>query len=275
MPELPEVETIVRQLNRKIKGKIITGFFCNAPKILATHKPADLQKQIKGRKILDVKRRGKIILLELSDKLVLAIHLRLTGQLFVRKASDPPDRFNHAIFYLDKNLELRFNDLRLFGQIWLYPKAQIEKNFDKIQKLGLEPFDPNFTLENFKKIIQNKKTKVKAFLLDQSKISGLGNIYSDEVLFYAGIHPNTPVGKIPENKLKRLYTGIKKVLRDAIEAQGTSVDTYRNIYGKKGQYALRLKVYQHTGKPCTKCGTKVTRIKIGGRSAHFCPRCQR
>ncbi|MDD5627304.1 MAG: DNA-formamidopyrimidine glycosylase [Patescibacteria group bacterium] len=274
MPELPEVETIVRQLNREIKGKTITGFSCSVPKMVATHKLADFQKQIKGKKILNVKRRGKIILLELSGGLVLAIHLRLTGQLFVRKSTHPEDPFNRAIFQLGKNLELRFNDLRLFGQMWLYSKTQIENNFDKIQKLGPEPFDKTFTLQNFKSILQRNRTKIKALLLDQSKISGLGNIYSDEVLFYAAIHPNTPANKISDEKIRKLYIGIKKILRDAIRAQGTSVDTYRDIRGEKGQYAVKLKIYRRTGKPCFRCGTKIARVKIGGRSAHFCPKCQ-
>ncbi|MDP2918433.1 MAG: DNA-formamidopyrimidine glycosylase family protein, partial [bacterium] len=139
MPELPEVETIVRQLNRAIRGRTITNFTCSSPKMLATCKLADFQKKIKNKKILKVERRGKIILILLSGDLVLAIHLRLTGQLFVREVKAPADRFNRAVFTLGKKLELRFNDLRLFGQIWLYPKAEIENNFEKIQKLGPEP----------------------------------------------------------------------------------------------------------------------------------------
>lgn len=275
MPELPEVETIVRQLNREIKGKTITDFICNTPKMLATHKLADFQKQIRNKKILNVKRRGKIILLELSGNLILAAHLRLTGQLFIRKATDPSDRFNRAIFKLGKNLELRFNDLRKFGQIWLLPKDELAQDLNRIQKLGPEPLDRDFTFEKFKKIIQDKKTKIKTLLMDQTKISGIGNIYSDEALFYAGIHPLTQTRKIPLLKLKKLYQGIKKVLQDAIQAHGTSDQWYREAHGQKGEYQNKLKVYHRTGQPCVRCGTKIARVKIGGRSAHFCPKCQK
>ncbi|PIU01919.1 formamidopyrimidine-DNA glycosylase [bacterium (Candidatus Torokbacteria) CG09_land_8_20_14_0_10_42_11] len=275
MPELPEVETIVRQLNRAIRGRTITNFTCSSPKMLATRKLADFQKKIKNKKILKLERRGKIILISLSRDLALAIHLRLTGQLFVREVKAPADRFNRAVFTLGKKLELRFNDLRLFGQIWLYPKAEIENNFDKIQKLGPEPFDKTFTLENFKNILRNRRTKIKALLLDQSKISGLGNIYSDEVLFYAGIAPLAPANKISSPRAKKFYLGIKIILADAIASHGTSVDTYYDATGKKGKYAAKLKVYRRTGQPCFKCDTKIQRIKIGGRSSHFCPKCQK
>lgn len=275
MPELPEVETIVRQLRRETRGKTISDFTCSSPKMLATHKLADFQREIKNKKILRVKRRGKIILMMLSDNLVLAIHLRLTGQLYIHKPLDPADRFNRAIFRLGKNSELRFNDRIKFGRIWLISKSQIEQNFNIIQKLGHDPFNSNFTLQNFKKILKSKKTKIKAFLLDQSNISGLGNIYADEVLFYAGISPSTPANKIPDKKIKELYLGIKKILKDAIRVYGTSVDTYRDIFGKKGKYASKLKVYRRTGQPCVKCGAKIARVKISGRSSHFCPKCQK
>lgn len=275
MPELPEVETIVRQLNREIKGKTITDFYCNSFKMLATHNYSIFRRTIKNKKILNIGRRGKIILLELSQNLVLAIHLRLTGQLFIRKPSAPSDPFNRAKFFLGKNLELRFNDLRRFGQIWLLKKEEVEKNFEKIQNLGPEPLDSDFTLEKFQEILHSKKTKIKALLMDQRIISGIGNIYSDEALFYAGIHPLTLANKILGDKLKKLHQGIKKILKDAILAQGTSVDTYRNIHGQKGTYEFKLKIYRRTGEPCFHCGTKIKRIKIGGRSAHFCPKCQK
>jgi len=274
MPELPEVETIVRQLDRKIRGKKITDFTCGSPKILVTHKLVDFQKEIKNKKILAVARRGKIILISLSRDLALAIHLRLTGQLFIRKPKDPADHFNRAIFTLGKNWQLRFNDLRLFGKISLYSQKEIKNNFDKIQKLGPEPFDKIFTLRNFKNILKSSRIKIKAFLLDQSKISGLGNIYSDEALFYAGIHPLIPADKISAAKSKKLYLGIKKILRDAIAAHGTSMDTYYDVNGKTGKYAAKLKVYHRRGQPCFACDAKIARVKVGGRSSHFCPKCQ-
>lgn len=275
MPELPEVETIVRQLRKEIKGRRFTSFRCNHPKMLVGHSVSSFRTKIKRRRILDVQRRGKIILCKLSGGLTLAMHLRLSGQLFLRNSEDPPDRFNHAKLGLGENLELRFNDLRKFGQFWLIPQKELKQNFDQIQKLGIDPLTRNFTFAHFKKILAGKSTKIKALLMDQTKISGIGNIYSDEALFRAGIQPRTPAQKISRQRLQKLYHAIQTVLKEGIRHQGTSVQSYRETHGQKGQHQNYLKVYHRTGKPCPKCGTKIERLKIGGRSAHFCPRCQK
>jgi len=275
VPELPEVETIVRQLQKGIRGKTITAFSSDTPKMLIGYSLKKFQQTIQNRKIIKVKRKGKIILLELSGGLILAVHLRLTGQLFIRKPSDLPDKYNHAKFSLGKLCQLRFNDLRKFGQIWLLPKKELKKDFGKIQKLGPDPLEPKFTFQKFKKILKGKTAKIKTLLLDQAKISGIGNIYSDEALFLAKIHPETPADKIPPAKLQSLYRAIKKVLREAIKHHGTSDMWYREAYGKKGKHQLHLRVYHRTGSPCKKCKATIKRIKINNRSTHFCPRCQK
>lgn len=230
--------------------------------------------KIKGRKILDLQRKGKLLIFKLSGGVALVLHLRLTGQIFIRRPSDPPDRFNHAIISLGRNLELRFNDLRKFGQMWLLPQKEVLKNFDQIQKLGPDPLQKSFTFERFKQIITKRPTKIKALLLDQAKISGIGNIYSDEALFQAKIHPETPANKIPDQKTKKLYLAVRKVLQEAIRYRGTSDQWYREAHGRKGRYQLRLKVYHRSGQACPRCRRKIKRVKIGGRSAHFCPQCQ-
>jgi formamidopyrimidine-DNA glycosylase len=281
MPELPEVETIRRQLNKDIKGRKILGLkFCDWPKMLLPS-PKEVEKAIKGKKIGDFDRRAKLLLMRLSDdkaglddhETTIAIHLKLSGQLFLRKQTDSPDRFTHVIIELDGGEELRFNDLRKFGFVKLIKnKAALD---EILSEFGPEPFTPEFTFETFKNIISNSSRSIKTVIMDQQKISGVGNIYADEALWQAKTHPEKPANKLNDKELKALFDSILLVLKEGIEDKGTSVDQYKDIYGQEGLHIKRLKVFRLDGEPCPKCGTEIKKIRVGGRGTHFCPNCQK
>src|SRR3989344_3692230 len=274
MPELPEVETIKRDLNRELKGrKILKLKFYDWPKMLKPD-PTSVAEAIEGKKIKGFDRRAKLLLMHLGDHgTTIAIHLKLSGQLFLRKQTDPKDRFTHVIVELDKGEELRFNDLRKFG----FMKVVKDKgDLDKIlAEFGPEPFTPEFTFDTFKKIVTKSTRAVKIVIMDQSKISGVGNIYADEALWRARIHPEKTAEKLTERQLRELYEAIIFVLKQGIDDRGTSVDQYLDIYAKQGQHVKNLKVFRLNGKPCPRCGTTIKKIRVGGRGTHFCPNCQK
>ncbi|MCH7541577.1 bifunctional DNA-formamidopyrimidine glycosylase/DNA-(apurinic or apyrimidinic site) lyase [Patescibacteria group bacterium] len=273
MPELPEVETIRRDLNKELKGrKILKLKFYDWGKMLKPS-PEVIAKAIEGKKIHDFGRRAKLLLMHLDDhEATIAIHLKMTGQLFIRKQTDAPDRFTHVILELDKGEELRFNDLRKFGFIKLIEsKKELEK---LLSEFGPEPFTPEFTLEEFKKIVTKSSRVIKTVIMDQQKISGVGNIYADEALWKAKIHPTKLANKLNNKQLKALYEAILFVIKQGIEDRGTSVDQYYDIHAQKGKHEQNLKVYRQNGKPCPRCKIIVKKIKVGGRGTHYCPVCQ-
>lgn len=277
MPELPEVQTIVDELNLKVKGKTILK---SLPAI----------KNIKNKKILNIRRRAKYIIFELSDNYILLIHLKMTGHLLLGKwemrdnifypISEGPlkeDRFNQyvrTVFYLDNDFDLGFSDLRKFGQIELFKKEEFEK-LEKINKLGVEPFSKDFTFKFFKGIIKNTKTNIKKLLMDQEKIAGIGNIYASEILFCARVSPLRNANSLSENEMKRIYEVIKLVLKKAIDLKGSSAFDYRRTDGIKGFYQEHSFVYGRRGEECLKCKGKVEYVKIGQRGTYFCPKCQK
>lgn len=302
MPELPEVETIRRQLLKEAVGKKIKEVELRLPKLAyfdgkkgdgSTSSPQvakNFIKNLEGAKIEKADRAAKILILTLSNGHTLLVHLKMTGQLIYRDKTGrtkrgghpwPPDsvevpnKWTHIIFKFSDDSILYFNDLRQFGYMKLVRTRDLKEQ-KEIKKLGPEPFDKNFTLEVFSKMLQKRaKAKIKPLLMDQNFLSGIGNIYADESLHYAGILPTRPAGKIKPIEIKKLYQGIKKILKKSIEKGGTSVDTYVTLSGGKGGYEKYLKVYGREGKKCFRCQGVVRRVKLGGRSAHFCPRCQK
>ena len=280
MPELPEVETIRRDLNKELKGrKIIKLKFYDWPNMLKPS-PEAIAKAIKGKKIQDFGRRAKLLLMHLSaDKAglddhgtTIAIHLKMTGQLFIRKQTDPPDRFTHVILELGSGEELRFNDLRKFGFMKLI------KNNDELKELlsgyGPEPLTADFTLAKFKEIVGKSARAIKIVIMDQQKIAGVGNIYADEALWIAKTHPEKPANELDKKELKYLFEAIEFVIKQGIEDRGTSVDNYFDVQGNKGNHAQNLKVFRQDKKPCPRCKRIIEKIKVGGRGTHFCPKCQ-
>lgn len=293
MPELPEVETIVRDLHkaqpRIIKSKIL-DCWTDWKKMIKKPKNYDeFKKELLGRKILDIKRRGKNILFFLDEEKVLLLHQKLTGHLLYGKwklkqgkweaeiegplKTDPQNRFLHFILFLSNNWQIALSDLRKFAKVELLGKKELEK---ELEKLGLEPLDPSFTLEKFKEaIFKKKKGKIKQVLMDQSIIAGIGNIYSDEALWWAKINPFKKVEDLKEEQIKNLFLAIKKVLKEGIRLHGESISDFRRLDGSKGEFDQFRKVYRREGEKCQRCKSEILAKKIGGRTAHFCPICQK
>ncbi|MBU1176867.1 bifunctional DNA-formamidopyrimidine glycosylase/DNA-(apurinic or apyrimidinic site) lyase [Patescibacteria group bacterium] len=271
MPELPEVETIKRQLNRKIKGKKIKSVKINLPK-LVKYPLKKFKNLVKEVKINNITRRAKLLIVELSNNYYLIIHLKLSGQLIFNGIIS---KHTHLVYYFTKKNILIHNDVRQFGFVKVISKDELDDFFEK-ERFGPEPLSNKFNLKLFKELLlKRKKSKIKIILMDQKFIAGIGNIYSDEILFFAGVLPSRKVETLKNNEIKRIFQGIKEILKLAIKKRGTSSRDYFDIYGKKGNYVPLLKVYQRGGKSCFSCKSKIKRIKMGSRSAHFCPKCQK
>lgn len=278
MPELPEVETIRSQLGKLIVGKKIIKVEVSLPKMVKLSLDK-FRKFVVGSKIKSVRRRAKILIIGLSSGWSILIHLKLSGRLIFRKKGetlrDEDKKWNHLIYYFSDTSRLFHNDLRQFGYVKLVETDKLTEFFAK-EKLGPEPLQKNFTLKDFLYILKRKpKAKIKQFLLDQKNLSGIGNIYSDEILFLTRVHPLRRVGDLKRNEIKKVFNAIKKILAEALKLRGTSEDMYLDARGEKGEYVPHLKVYGREGEKCKRCGGIVKRLKIGGRSAHYCPICQK
>ncbi len=286
MPELPEVQTVVSELNCKIKGKTIKLIEVRNPGS-GLPSPSFLIAKTKGKKVKEVKRRGKLIDIDLGGDHNILIHLKMTGQLvYVAKTGKKmsgghpidnvgvlPNKFSHVIINFIDGSVLYFNDIRKFG--WVKYATNIERDIAR-QKYGLEPFDKEYTLENFTTIIKRyPKKKIKQLLMDQEKISGLGNIYADELLFTSRVLPTRLAGSLKLEEIKSLYKVIPKILEFAISKGGTTADNYVRTDGSKGEMVNFLKVYGREGKKCVRCAGIVSKIKLGGRGTHFCKSCQK
>jgi formamidopyrimidine-DNA glycosylase len=347
MPELPEVETIVRDLKKTILGKKIENVWTDWKKMIK--KPANLEnfkKEIKNKKIEKVWRRGKNILFDLSGGKVLLIHQKLTGHLLIGNwkletgkwiplakgpLEEQVNQFIHLMFWLDNGKMLALSDLRKFAKVELLSQEELKK---ELSFLGLEPLEKTFTFEKFKEVLptralakredersssttralakredersssttralakredersssttralakrederssSTKKGKIKQILMNQEVIAGIGNIYSDEILWKAKVHPLQDISKLTNKELQKIYQAIKKVLTKAIKLGGTSISDYRRITGERGYFQKERKVYQRENEKCLRCGVIIKRIKLSGRSAYFCPICQR
>lgn len=270
MPELPEVETTVSELKEKIIGRKILKVWTDFEKMF---KPnfLEFKKGVIGRTIKEISRRGKNIIIKLDSGKYILIHQKLTGSLLYGNKIE--GRYIHLILSLDKG-ELVLSDLRKFAKAAFIPDLE---NYPDYKNLGPEPLSREFSLEKFEEIIKKSKGKIKKVLMDQEKIAGIGNIYSDEILFEAKIPPLRETQSLKEKETKTIYQAIKKILEKAIRAKGTSVSDYRRPSGEEGGFAKFLKVYQREGELCPRrgCGGKIQRLKFNSRSAHFCPKCQR
>ncbi|MBM3250861.1 MAG: DNA-formamidopyrimidine glycosylase [Candidatus Nealsonbacteria bacterium] len=280
MPELPEVETTIRILKQTQPQILKAGFVDIWTDFPGTvKKPVKFnrfKKEILAKKIKRIWRRGKNIIFELSDDYSLLIHQKLTGHLLYGEW-DKKDRANsyiHLKFFLDNNEILALSDLRKFAKVELWKTEEL-LNSKEFQELGPDPLDKKFTFKKYKNLLINKKIKIKQILMDQKVIAGIGNIYSDEILWRARVHPFRQVNKLTEKELKDIYKNIKSVLVKAVKLGGESFSDYRNPAGKKGFFDEERKVYRREGEKCPNCGVKIKRLKMGGRSAHFCPFCQK
>lgn len=289
MPELPEVETVRRGLSKLIIGQKIIDVQFDWPKGFP-NSPGDVKNFLIGAEILSVKRRAKVLIINLDSKYSLVIHLKMTGQLVYRSndsktrygAGHPndsligklPDKSTRVTIGF-KDSKLFFNDQRKFGWMRLLPTIEVP-NIDFFKKVGPEPLEDAFKFPQFKiRLLKRKNSNIKSVILDQTVIAGVGNIYADESLFAAKIHPKTIVGDISEAKLRNLYTELRRIMKLSIELGGSTDRNYVDAEGKKGSYLKFAFVFRRDGQPCVKCGTIIQKLKVAGRGTHVCPSCQK
>jgi len=267
MPELPEVETVTNSVKKHLIQKKLYKLRVKWPKVLDNFNIKDFQVKIINKEILDVFRRGKYILIKF-DSSFLAVHLRMTGKLYISKEIDSNNKHISAYFTL-KDKYLIFEDTRKFGRIYLYDDMSILNS-----KLGIEPLSKDFSLNWLSKCFSKKHRQIKPFLLDQTYLVGMGNIYTDEALWYSKIHPLAKCDQIDKKNLKLLHEGIVNVLSESIKLGGTTIRDYTYDYSYVGNYALNLNAYGKNDKPCKRCGTKIIKLKVAQRGTYICPNCQ-
>lgn len=307
MPELPEVETVVRELNTKLRGRTISRASVRAPKVVAvgpgvvsnirkveTKVVKQFESFVKGQKVLSVKRRAKLLIFDFSGPLSMLVHLKMTGQFIfedeklqskthskyrvLNKKTAPlvklPGKHTHVVFYFHDNSVLYYNDVRKFG----YLKVVRDEDWDSLKELkeyGPEPLSKEFTLQDFvEKAQKRKQLSVKQFLMDNKVVVGVGNIYSDEVLFLAKVDPRRKISKLNKKELERVFRAIVPVLQQGIKTKGSSVGDFIRTDGSWGTMGKFHFVYGRKGLPCKQCGTLITSVKLGGRTSSFCPKCQ-
>jgi formamidopyrimidine-DNA glycosylase len=287
MPELPEVETVRRGLAKLISKRVIESVTSDNAKSFP-NSDTDVNKFLRGAKITDVRRRAKVLMIDLSTNYTLVIHLKMTGQLvFVGEkrfgAGHPsdslvgnlPDKSTRVTFTFSDGAHLFFNDQRKFGWIKLIPTLEVP-NIDFMKKVGPEPLEDDFTSEEFaERFARRAGTTIKAAILDQSVIAGVGNIYADESLWEAKIHPARKVSTITLLEFKRLYEAVRHTMKLAIEKGGSTDRNYVDAEGKKGSYLSFAKVFRREGETCDRCGTEIIKFRVAGRGTHICPKCQR
>ena len=282
MPELPEVETIRRGLNKLVIGKIIKSAVSDNPRSFP-NALADVRAFLVGAQIIDVRRRAKVLMIDLSSQYTLVTHLKMTGQLVyvgLGNSSDDlieelPQKSTRVIIEFSDGSHLYFNDQRTFGWMRLIPTSEVP-NIDFMKRVGPEPLETNFSAAQFAdRFARRSKTSIKAALLDQSVVAGVGNIYADESLWGAMIHPSTQVGDLPYSKFKLLYSELRCVLNLSIDKGGSTNRNYLNAEGKKGSYMDFARVFRREGQNCPRCGAEIVKIRVAGRGTHLCPTCQR
>lgn len=275
MPELPEVETVRLGLEKFLVGDSFVSVEVLRKDSVGYPAVKDFVKGLTGRSVVAAKRRGKYLLIELDSNAGLGVHLRMSGRLIVADKKHREAQFLRVLIKLKSGRELRFEDMRVFGRMWYVPPGEdFLAVIPALQELGPEPLDglsPDYLVAAFK----NKKQAIKTALLDQTIIAGLGNIYADEVLFQTGIHPLSLAGSVTDKEAANLVVAIEKTLRKAIKHGGTTLRDYANSEGVNGNYQHQSWVYGREDEPCRVCGTEIERMKLAGRSAHFCGQCQK
>jgi len=288
MPELPEVETVRIGLAQLLPGKRVASVHSDWPKGFP-NAAADVRQFLIGAAITGVRRRAKVLMIDLDSSYTLVIHLKMTGQLVYRVeherfgaghpsgslVGDLPDASTRVIFSFADDSKLFFNDQRKFGWVRLLPTVEVEQ-LDFFQRVGPEPLSADFTAAALReRLMRRKGSSIKAVLLDQTVVAGVGNIYADESLWGARIHPEIKVGELQPEAFERLYTSLRDVLRLSIEKGGSTDRNYVNAEGRRGSYLSFANVFRREGKPCPRCGTTILKTRVAGRGTHLCPNCQR
>jgi formamidopyrimidine-DNA glycosylase len=271
VPELPEVETTRRDLEARVRGRTITGvcFDETGPGPARRLGPLELADALRGRRFVGLSRRGKYLVAHLDSGDALVFHRRMTGNLIHRRSADPPDPFTRAVISLDDGSELRWTDQRRFGTWDLAGSPEAV-----MPAIGPEPLEAAWTADDLAAALAGRTAPIKAFLLDQRRVAGLGNIYADEALHHAGIYPERPAGSLGRDDVERLHRAIRHVLVLAIDLQGSSAQHHVGGLGQRGTMQDEWRVYHRTGEPCRTCGTAIARSRVAGRGTHYCPRCQ-
>ncbi len=272
MPELPEVETVRRGLERQVVGRTIDKVTVTYAKMIRMDTELFIQ-ELTGRTIQAIGRRGKYLLFDLGH-IVLISHLRMEGKYFHYQEQPPQDKHAHVIFALDDGSYLVYQDVRKFGTMELIAKTALSTYFSN-HRLGPEPVAQDFILETFQEGLKRSKKPIKNHLLDQSLVAGLGNIYVDEVLWATKLHPERPSQSLNPAEVACLRENIIRIMALAVEKGGSTIRTYHNAFGENGRMQEELKVYGLTGQPCPRCGQPIEKIKVGGRGTHLCPNCQK
>ena len=290
MPELPEVETTIKGLNKKVLKRAFVDVWSDWKKLVKNPKDFEVfRKEIKGKKIKRIWRRGKNIIFDLSDGYSLLVHQKMTGHLMVGKwiqkngkwapiekgpLEEKINLFIHVLFFLDNKEMIALSDVRKFAKVELWETSKMLSS-KEFKGFGPEPLEKDFTFKKFAELFKGKRGKVKQVIMVPEFIAGIGNIYSNEALWWAKINPEKDVSKLSKKELELLYYSIKKVLKKGIELGGESFSDYRDVDGKKGHFDDERKVYKREREKCQRCKTIIKRIKFGGRSAFFCPKCQK
>jgi formamidopyrimidine-DNA glycosylase len=287
LPELPEVETIRKDLSNVILNKKITNITISKPKLIKNSSIPFFKQKLINQQINQVNRRGKLLYLELSNQNYLLIHLKMTGQLIYQHQkqiiagghSEPkiesilPNKYSHVIFEFSDQSQLFFNDQRQFGYFKIVEQPELN---NILQKFGIEPLRSEFTSQNFTNLFAKKTTTVKNILLNQNAISGIGNIYADEICFHAGIKPTKKIPRLTATEVQKLFQSTKYIIKKAIKFRGTTFNNYRDSNGNIGNFKSQLMVYGRGNSLCLKCQTrKIKKIKHAGRGTHYCPICQK
>lgn len=271
MPELPEVETIVRDLRRRLPGTRLTGLTVHDPRIVKFSGIEAFRRQIVGRTVTGVERRGKAIVMELDEgKGFLIVQLMMTGQLIFAKGAHP-GRDTKLTFRLSTGEYLLYNDYRIFGKLQVVASCEELSYF---QKIGPEPLSKTFTVDWLMQGLRNRKVSIKNLLMNHTFLAGIGNIYASEILFQSRIHPSRPAGSLSRKEADRLHQATIEILKEAIRYRGTSMNTYRDSRGEKGGFINRVRVYGREDEACPRCRTAVSRVVLNGRSTFCCNNCQ-
>src|SRR6056297_1885675 len=275
MPELPEVQTVVSGLNDILKGKTIKNTIIYDDTDIGYPDNDKFIELSENKKIQSLDRRGKYIIINfVNSQYRLIIHLRMSGKLLYKERNENRDKHTHVVFEFEDNTDLRFNNVRKFGRMYIVNNDSLNEAGNLIN-LGVEPLSNEFTVELFKKMLNNRKAMIKPLLMNQEFIAGIGNIYADEALFLAKIRPDRKANNLNEKEINALYKQLRKILRKGIKMGGTSISDYVNALGETGKFQKELNVYQREGQKCKICGEEIQKKKISGRSTRFCPNCQK
>lgn len=274
MPELPEVETIKRVIEPQIQGRMITKVAVRRPEVAAYPEADEFCRRLTGQAVYHMARQGKFLIIHLENKERIVLHLRMTGGLLLAPAQCPEEKYTHVVFSLDNGTELRFSDMRRFGRFWLLREEETD-TCTGMDKLGLDPLAPACNAEYLSSHLSKRRKAIKECLLEQTIIAGIGNIYSDEILFTAGIYPARPANSLKQTEWERLAEAIPERISYFIEKNAITAEEYLETKGRDYRNTPFLQVYGHGGSPCPKCRETLCRMVIGGRSSVYCPVCQK